>query len=134
MPFSSPRLAISVGTRDLVLDAGEHRALGVGLFLVAEIHPRVQADIDAARDDPEGDVRRHQAAVREGHAAGLDRLEAADARFARRSAGGPSRRNSDRPSPRILGWAVVEPVRVGLPDLDQRVPERRAGCRRRRGR
>src|SRR5690606_1222582 len=47
----------------LVLDTRQHRALGVGRFLVGEVHARVQADVDAARDDPEGDVRGLRAAV-----------------------------------------------------------------------
>ncbi|MGO7206902.1 hypothetical protein ACCT30_38300, partial [Rhizobium ruizarguesonis] len=40
---------------------------------------RGAADIDAAGDDPEGDVRGLSAAVLEGDTAGLDRLEGVDA-------------------------------------------------------
>ena len=75
MPFSFDALGDQRRHAHLVLDPREDRALGVGLLLVAEIHSRVEADIDAARDDPESHVRRHQAAVAIRNAPGLDRLE-----------------------------------------------------------
>ena len=53
------RFAISVGTRFRARSAS-----GSGpchwLFLIVEIDPRLQPDIDASRNDPDRDVRRHQ--------------------------------------------------------------------------
>src|SRR5918997_6119861 len=64
----------------LVLDARQHRAFRIGGLLVAEIHARVEADIDAPRHDPERDVRSHGPPVPVGRAARLDGLEAILAR------------------------------------------------------
>src|SRR5690606_10772094 len=61
---------------DLVLDARKYRILRVRGFLVAEVHPRVQADVDATRDDPERDVRCLHPAIEKRHTAWLDRVEA----------------------------------------------------------
>src|SRR5436190_6817229 len=63
----------------LPLDQVEHRVLAVGLGLVAEVDPRVEADVDAARDDPGVDVGRHDAPVAPLDAARLDRVERVDA-------------------------------------------------------
>ena len=112
---------------DLVLDAGQDRILGVRLLFVAEIHPGVQAEIDAAGNDPEGDVRRHQAAVVEGHPAGLDRFEheLATVHVARAAAPAGEIRVG---SAARLGGRTVEPVGVRLPALEQRVAQDHAGA------
>ena len=63
----------------LPLDQVEHRVVGVGLGLVAEVDARVEADVDAASNDPGIDVRRHDAAVPALDGARLDGLEGVDA-------------------------------------------------------
>src|SRR3979490_161724 len=56
-----------------LLDDVQDRILGVRRFLVAKVHARGQADIDAAGGQPKIDVRRHRlAALAAGHASGLD--------------------------------------------------------------
>src|SRR5262249_3899705 len=86
---------------------------------------RVQPDIDAARDDPECDVRRHLPPVAKGYAAGLDRFEA-------EFPGHPVGRLSAPAKKMRIGYAapvlraVVEAVRTGLPDLAERIGHRPA--------
>src|ERR1700722_7950925 len=109
----------------LIFKAGENRAFRIGRRLVRKIHSRVQTEIDAAGDKPEGDMRGHRPAVDKGNAAGLDRLEAVLAGF-----------EIGRLAPEAgeirIGLAalllrrIVESGRVGLPDFDQSVLERRA--------
>lgn len=56
----------------LMLEPRQHRVFGVGRFLVTEIKARRQPQIDATGDNPEADMRRHQAPVWEGDAARFD--------------------------------------------------------------
>src|SRR4051812_36323014 len=58
-----------------VLDAEQHRIFRIGGFLVAEIHPSMEPDVDPARHDPEGNVRRHHPAVRKRNATRFNSLE-----------------------------------------------------------
>src|SRR4051812_26432644 len=104
-----------------LLDDVEHRIGGVEIALVGEIHPRRQADIDAARSEPKIDVRRHRlVAVPAGDGSGLDGVERENA----------CREVGSGPAPTPKGWidglvllpvggVIVSPGRVGLPDLDQ---------------
>src|SRR5580658_2623948 len=61
------------------LDHVEHRVGGVGALFVGEIHPRVEADVDAARDDPEADMGCRRAAFAQRRRAGFDGLEREEA-------------------------------------------------------
>ena len=56
----------------------------------------LQADVDAARDDPDVDVRRHRPAVAARHRARLDGLEACRRRCRSRCRRGPSRGSAGR--------------------------------------
>src|SRR5216684_6218299 len=65
---------------DLGLDDIEYGVGRIRSFLVGEIHPRVESDIDATRHDPEIDVRRHRAMTAAADdRARLDGLEAIEA-------------------------------------------------------
>src|SRR5690606_4810895 len=105
-----------------MLDPGKDWVFGIRLLLVGKIHARIEPDIDAARNNPEIDVRRHQATVAEGDPAWLDRFEdELSRRHVARTA---------RPAGKIriclaacFGRAVVEAIGIGLPDLDQRILE-----------
>src|SRR4029079_2717732 len=59
-----------------LLDNVQDRIIGIRRFLVAKIHARSEADIDAARGQPEIDVRRHRLAALTAHHA--SRLDGAD--------------------------------------------------------
>src|SRR6202042_3514442 len=108
-----------------MFDAGEHGAFGVRRRLVGEIHPRMEPDIDAARNDPEGDMWRHQTPVDEGSAARLDRFEAIFAGDAVGRLAAPAGKGRIGLAA-LLPRTVVKPSGVCLPDFNQRVPERRA--------
>src|SRR5690606_26129497 len=92
----------------------------------AEIHAGIQADIDATRDDPETDMRRHQTTVLEGYATGLHRLETELASLHIGRAAAPAGEVRVRRTAQF-GWRIVETVGVGLPDLDQGILQRRTG-------
>src|SRR5581483_8799253 len=63
----------------LLLDQVEHGVGGIERRLVGEIHARGQADVDAARHDPEADVRRLRlGAPAARHRPRLHRLEAVE--------------------------------------------------------
>ena len=103
------------------------RVLRIGSLFIAEIHPRMQPDIDAAGDDPDRDVRRHQATVGIGNAAGLDRLEAELAGLGVGRLATPADEVGIG-STTLLRGRVVETSRIRLPDLDQSVGQRLAGA------
>ena len=92
-------------------DALEHVVLGVGLGFVSVIETGVETDIDAARDDPERDVRCLPAAVGRLHAPGFHRIEAKGPRCVCRDS-----------SPGI----VMVPCAVRLPQFDDGIADRRA--------
>src|SRR5579862_593340 len=50
-----------------LFDDVEHGVIGIGRRLVAEIHPRRKTDIDAARSNPEVDVRSHGLSAASAH-------------------------------------------------------------------
>src|SRR5471030_621617 len=87
----------------------------------------MQAEIDPARDDPEGDVRRHPASVDEGNSSRLDRLEAILASRAVRRLAAPSGESRIGFAALFL-WAVVQSGGVRLPYLQKSVFQRRSGA------
>src|SRR5579871_1983890 len=59
------------------LDDVEHGIVGIGGGLIAKVHPRGKADIDASRGNPDVDVRRHRLSPAPPH--DRARLDGADA-------------------------------------------------------
>ena len=91
--------------------------------LVGEIHPRLQPDIDAPRHDPDGDVRRLQRPSVQRTRPGLTVSKPeAPVSMSPRTAAPAGKVGIGR---RVMAAETV-PCRVGLPDLDQRVLQRRA--------
>src|SRR5438270_9446580 len=106
----------------LPLDQVEHRVVGVGVGLVAEVDPRVEADVDAARDDPGVDMRRHDATVAALDRPRLDRVEGVDAALEIGAGAAPAAKaRVDRLARLAVAGVRVLALRVGLPDLDQHV-------------
>ena len=62
-------IARSITLRDqggdtvLVFDPHQNGVLVIGRFLIVEIDPRLQPDIDAASNDPDADMGRHQTPI-----------------------------------------------------------------------
>src|SRR6056297_1123422 len=54
----------------------QHRVGGIGGFLIPEIHPGAEANIDAARHQPEVEMRGHEAAIAAHDGAGFDGVKA----------------------------------------------------------
>ncbi|CVI62631.1 hypothetical protein AGR9A_Lc20185 [Agrobacterium salinitolerans str. Hayward 0363] len=111
------------GDAAFLFDAGKNRVGGIGLLFFREIHAGLEADIDAARDNPEGDVRRHRSAIAKRHLAGLDGFEDEFARIHVAGRAAPADEIRICLAPRFAG-AVVITVAIRLPDFDQRVLQR----------
>src|SRR6516225_6989900 len=110
----------------LPFDHVQHRIAGVRGFLVGEIHPGHEADVDAPSEKEEGDVRRHRAPTPSRDRSRLDGLECIDAaREIRRRASPTAKRRVDR-FWLAVGGMVVFARRVRLPDLEQDVANRSA--------
>jgi NADPH:quinone reductase len=96
-----------------MLDACQDRVFSVRVFLVGEIGPRLKADIDPTRDDPEGDMRRHQTTVPERHTTGLHRFKDELSGFG--IAGRPSEAGEVRIRHRACGLKFIDVYqRMGL--------------------
>src|SRR4029077_2902484 len=111
-----------------LLDDVQHRILGIRRLLVGEIHARCEADIDAARGEPEIDVRRHApTSLATHHGSRLDRADGIDAGGEIGSRARPSAEAFVEPTLLLVGPMVVTPGRIRLPGLDEHIPCRMAG-------
>ena len=100
LAVARPRARRSASPRRLACSTRfEHRVLGVGLGLVAEVHPGVEPDVDAAGDDPEVEVRRHRPAAAARHRGRASPSRSARGRCRSRRSPGPSRGSPPRPRP-----------------------------------
>src|SRR5882724_5325786 len=101
-----------------LLDNVQDRIVGIRCVLVAKIHARREADIDAARGQPEIDVRRHRlAALTTRHASRLDGANGV-------KSGGEIRPGPSPPAEALVERlilsvrsVIVSPGRIRLPGL-----------------
>ncbi|MGY4280839.1 uncharacterized LabA/DUF88 family protein [Bradyrhizobium sp. LM2.7] len=104
-----------------LLDQVQHGIGGIRRFFVREIEPRVEPDIDAARDDPDVDMRRTSAARFVRDRARLDGLECHHPALEIRAGAAPAAKILVRPASGAVGRMVVAAGRVGLPDFEKHV-------------
>jgi hypothetical protein len=93
------------------------------LPFVREVQPGSEPDVDAARGEPNVDVRRHRlVTVPSDDRAGLDRLEPVKSGGEVRAGTAPAAEvGIERLVPLRISGMIVTPGRVGLPNLDENV-------------
>src|ERR1700676_184448 len=105
-----------------LLDDVQDRILRVRRFLVAKIHAGGEADIDAARGQPEIDMRRHRlAALAAGHASRLDGANRIKPGVEVGAGPGPAAKALIERLVLLVGRVVVAAGSIGLPCLHQDV-------------
>ena len=111
-----------------LLDQIQHGVGRVGGIFVREIDPGVEADIDAACDNPDVDVRRAFPSRLVDGSARLDGLEGNQPGVEIRSGAAPAAEIPVDGAGRTIGRMIVAARRIGLPDLEQHVAQRRTGA------
>src|SRR5215470_10737848 len=105
-----------------------HRIGCIGRFLVGEVHAGAKPDVDAPRYDPQTDVGGHRPmATATDDRAGLDGAKAIAAAFKVAARAPPTMKFVVYRLVLPIGGVIVATGGVGLPKLEQCIPERGAG-------